>query len=140
MPQTQRWYPAHPGAHQRLLDLEYKVKYGERLTPKESRELKRLYDKLKVGGMHRISTENPHNPIPSRWTPARVMRTRRGEVKIMLPVKARNPRPKSLYKIVRSKNARGESTWFIVNQRGERVGALAGYTTKQIAQERARRM
>lgn len=48
---------SNPGIHQRMIDLENRVRWGEgSLTPDEARELRRIYAKLKVDWKHQIGT------------------------------------------------------------------------------------
>lgn len=96
---------------------------------------------------------NPARVIPSRWTRAQVMRTARGQVKIKLPAKFRNPildapfGPRMIrgpkYRVVRSAGreewgaGRSGKAWIIIDSRGRMVGGF--YKTKAIAEARRRR-
>lgn len=58
----------NPGAHQRMLELEYKVRHGGLdLTPRESHELRLLYDALGVPPLHRIDLTTGRDKKALEW-------------------------------------------------------------------------
>jgi hypothetical protein len=50
------------GAHQRMLELEYRARHGAPLSVREAAELKRIYDRLGVGFLHRVALRTTRNP------------------------------------------------------------------------------
>lgn len=45
----------NPGDHRRMLELEYRARHGAPLSVGEAAELKRIYDRLGVGFLHRVA-------------------------------------------------------------------------------------
>lgn len=70
------------------------------------------------------------NPIPTRWTPAKVMRTKRGEVKVMIPNPFKGRRDVAT-------GLRAGEHWYLVLQYGHEVSS---HLSRKAAEAAARKL
>lgn len=94
-----------PGGYYSLIGLEGALR--AKAQEYNARRYRRHLSQIRREGEKALSEYSKRykvNPIPSRWTDARVMRTRRGQVKVMLLVKRK--RKTALHRRPLSKHGR----------------------------------